>query len=631
MWLSGRCRGFNGKKMLKETTVKQEIGSLPMGANKTSNGIAFKVWAPNAQEVFITGTFNDFSPDSHPMEKSENGIWVIEIPEADYGDQYKYRIINGEQELFRNDPYARELTDSAGNTIIVDPNYNWGDDNFKLAPWNELVIYEMHVGTFNTVEQGKPGNFKTVIDKLPYLKSLGINAIQIMPPLEFPGGFSWGYNLSHPFAIETEYGGVNGFKDLVKAAHTQGIGIILDVVFNHLGPCDLDLWRFDGWYENDLGGIYFYNDWRAETPWGHTRPDYGRGEVRSYLKDNALMWITEYKVDGLRFDSVLYMRNVEGYALEPDKEIPEAWSVLQWINEEIKKVKPEVLTIAEDLTGNEWVTKSVEDGGAGFSTQWDMSFGHPVRAAITSPEDESRNMEAVGEALTKYYNGDHIHRVIYTESHDEVANGKVRIPEEIMPGKVSSWYAKKRSTLGAGLVFSAPGIPMIFQGQEFLEDRWFTATDPLEWCKAEKFDGIVHMYRELIALRKNTKGTTAGLAGPFIQVNHINNNDKIIAFHRWDKGGTDDSVMLIFNFANKAHENYNIGLPSGGLWKARLNSDWEGFDERFSNHDAFDIIANKGEKDGYEFNANISIGPYSFLVYSLGKQNEQEQNELELK
>jgi len=600
-----------------------------MGANRTENGILFKLWAPNAEKIFIIGSFNNFGKESHPMQRDEHGIWFLEIPEAKFGDEYKYRIINGKKELYKNDPYARELTHSSGNSIIVDPDYDWENDNFHLDHWNKLVIYEMHIGTFNA-KDGKQGTFGTVIEKLAYLKSLGINAIEIMPPLEFPGEYSWGYNLSHPYAIESEYGGAIGFKDLVKAAHKHGIGIILDVVYNHMGPMDLDLWQFDGWNENDGGGIYFYNDWKSETPWGHTRPDYGRGEVRTYLKDNALMWINEYHVDGLRFDSVLYMRNVEGYSLNPDTEIAEAWSLLQWINEEIKKIKPDAITIAEDLTENEWVTKPVSDGGAGFDAQWDLQFSLPIREAITTYTDESRNMDSIADAISKYFNGDHIQRVIYTESHDEVANGKKRIPEEIWPGKVGSWFSKKRSTLGAGLVFTSPGIPMIFQGQEFLEDRWFEETDPLDWARADKYDGIVNMYKEMISLRRNLRNTTAGLSGPFTYVHHVNNEDKILAFHRWDKGGSNDSVIVIFNFANKAHTFYNLGFPFPGLWKARFNSDWEGFDEKFSNHDSFDIIAEEGEKDGYLYNGSISIGPYSFLVYSLGSVEEMNPMEFKL-
>lgn len=599
--------------MLKETIKTTHYA---MGANQCKNGISFCVWAPNADKVFVTGTFNDFSPDKNPMESDGAGNWFVEIPEAKFGDQYKYRIINGDKELIKNDPYAKELTNSAGNSIIVDPYYDWENDSFKLDAWNKLVIYEMHVGTFNTIPDGTPGDFKSVIEKLPYLKELGINVIQIMPPLEFPGSFSWGYNPSYPFAIESDYGGAKGFKDLVKEAHKHDIGVILDVVYNHFGPGDLDLWQFDGWSENEGGGIYFYNDWKSKTPWGNTRPDFGRGEVRTFLKDNALMWINEYHVDGLRFDSVLYMRNVEGQVNNPATDIPEAWSILQWINEEVKKAKPEALTIAEDLTGNEWVTKDTSVGGAGFDTQWDMNFVHPVREAIITMEDSLRDMSAICNAINKYYNGDHMHRVIYTESHDEVANGKARVPEEIWPGKVGSWFSKKRSTLGAGLVFTSPGIPMIFQGQEFLEDRWFEDTKPLSWCRADKFDGIVHMYREMIALRRNLHGTTAGLSGSFVQIFHVNNEDKILAMHRWDKGGPKDSVIIIFNFANKAHNGYSIGLPCNGIWKARFNSDWEGFDEKFTNHSSFDTEAQEGEKDGQPFNGLINIGPYSFLVYS---------------
>ena len=130
-----------------------------------------------------------------------------------------------------------------------------------------------------------------------------------MPLAEFAGELSWGYNPACIFAVETDYGGPLGFKRFVKAVHQAGMGVILDVVYNHFGPSDLDLWQFDGWSENGLGGIYFYNDWRAETPWGSTRPDYGRKEVRQFIRDNAMMWLEEYHVDGLRLDMTLYMRH----------------------------------------------------------------------------------------------------------------------------------------------------------------------------------------------------------------------------------------------------------------------------------------------------------------------------------
>jgi 1,4-alpha-glucan branching enzyme len=175
---------------------------------------------------------------------------------------------------------------------------------------DELVIYELHVGTLNVKTEGQTGTFDSAMEKLPYLRDLGINAVELMPVAEFPGDFSWGYNPAHPFAVESGYGGADGLKRFVKAAHQHGIAVIIDVVYNHLGPSDLALWQFDGWSENGKGGIYFYNDHRAQAPWGETHPDYGRGEMRRYLRDNALMWLDEYRTDGLRWDMIIYIKNI---------------------------------------------------------------------------------------------------------------------------------------------------------------------------------------------------------------------------------------------------------------------------------------------------------------------------------
>ena len=171
-----------------------------------------------------------------------------------------------------------------------------------------------------------------------------------MPPFEFAGDISWGYNPSHLFAIESAYGGPDAFKHFVREAHAHGIAVIVDVVFNHLGPSDLDLWRFDGWAEGEWGGIYFYNDERAVTPWGATRPDYGRGEVRTFLRDSAMTWLEEFRCDGLRFDATVHIRTVEGYPARPGSvALPDGSSFLAWINDEIRARQPWKITIAEDL------------------------------------------------------------------------------------------------------------------------------------------------------------------------------------------------------------------------------------------------------------------------------------------
>ncbi len=170
-----------------------------------------------------------------------------------------------------------------------------------------------------------------------------------MPPFEFAGDISWGYNPAHLFAIESGYGGPDAFKRFIRDAHAHGIAVIVDVVYNHLGPSDLDLWRFDGWAEGDGGGIYFYNDERGVTPWGATRPDYGRGEVRTFLRDSAMTWLEEFRCDGLRFDSTVYIRTVDGDPGDPASALPDGWSFLAWLNDEIRARQPWKITIAEDL------------------------------------------------------------------------------------------------------------------------------------------------------------------------------------------------------------------------------------------------------------------------------------------
>ncbi len=589
-----------------------------MGTILFPGGVAFRVWAPNASQVFASGSFNHWSVSANPFASEGNGNWSVEVPGAKIGDEYQFVIRNGAQPLIHHkNPYASEVVNSSGNAIIHDPNFDWTGDDFTLPPWNELVIYEMHVGTFNAAQGQGPGTFSAVIPKLAYLRDLGVNAIEIMPVPEFPMDRSWGYNPSQPFSVESALGGPQGCYQFVKAAHALGLGVILDVVYNHFGPGDLDLWRFDGWFSADHnGGIYFYDNNRAGTAWGDTRPDYGRPEVRQYIRDNAVFWLNKYRMDGLRFDSVVNIRNRNGDNNDPANDLADGWSLLQWINNDIRASQPWKITIAEDLQNNEWITKPTGAGGAGFGSQWEAGFVHPIRQAIIPANDAERDMGAVSEALTRQYNGEAVQRVIYTESHDEVANGHARVPEEIWPGNAGSWFSRKRSTLGAALVFTAPGLPMIFQGQEFLQDSYFQDSVPLDWTRLQTFGGIQLLYRDLIRLRRNWYNQTRGLRGPNIQVHHINHADKVIGFHRWERGGAGDDVVVIANFANQSYDGYWLGLPRAGLWRVRFNSDWQGYSSDFSNHPGFDVQAEAGPQDQMDFHTSVGLGPYSVLILS---------------
>ena len=239
-----------------------------------------------------------------------------------------------------------------------------------------------------------------------------------------------------------------------------------------------------------------------------------------------------------------------------------------------------------------------------------------------TPSDDDRNMDEVRAAIERRFDGDAFKRVIYTESHDEVGDlggkpeGGLRVPEDIHRGSADSWYAKKRSTLGAAVVFTSPGIPMIFQGQEMLEWIQFTGNSRMDWNKVNRFPGIVQLYRDLIRLRRNWFNNTRGLRGHNVNVFHVNQADKAIAVHRWQDGGPGDDVVVVLNFANRAYPSYAIGLPRPGTWHVRFNSDWSGYSPDFGNHHSYDTAANWGERDGMPCHANVGIGPYTAIILS---------------
>ena len=492
-----------------------------------------------------------------------------------------------------------------------------------MPAWNDLVIYEMHIGTFNNVA-GASGTFADATAKLDHL---GVNAIEIMPAEDFDTETSMGYNPNLLFAIDDAYGTQNAVQKFVKEAHARGLAVIFDVVYNHFGPGTGEcLWQLDGWSRDDrpdLGGIYFYSDERAICDFGD-RPDFGRPEVRQFIRDNAMMWLHEYRADGLRVDSTINIRRAIGKGRDLG-ELPEGWGLMQWINDDKDRELPWTITISEDLQNEEALTRATGAGGAGFDSQWDLSFFQALCAAVIAPTDEGRDLQAVANALGRRYNGDAFQRVIYSESHDEVTirDGRAlgRLPEKIWPGNADSWPAKKRSTLAAALALTAPGIPMLFQGQELLE--WGSWSDNprnnpnamLDWSKKDRFRGIFNLYRDLVRLRRNWFNNTRGLHGHGLNVFHVNDDAKVIAFHRWADGGPGDDVVVVASFAGRAFDAYSIGFPRAGTWYLRFNSDFAGYDPTFGNK-GYDTTAGDGELHGLPFHGDVGLGAYSVLVYS---------------
>ena len=360
------------------------------GASVYDGGATFRVWAPNAAKVAVSIQGDGAAAVASPLFNEGNGYWSADVAGALPRQQYQILVGDGSPKI---DPCALAVTNSAGVGLIYDPNFPW-KNAFGMPPWNELAIYELHAHTFPDKAPNPADMLDAVAADLPYLRDLGINAIEVMPAAEFPGDVSWGYNPSDVFAVESSYGGPDALKRFVDAAHGLGIAVILDVVYNHFGPNDLATWQFDGWFGQwngqDMGGIYFYQDWRTWTPWGSkNRPDYGRPEVRKFIRDNALMWLNEFRIDGLRFDSTIYTRNVYGHGGDaiddPNNLGGWGWNLLKWVNDEVKASQPWKITIAEDMQDELAITRPTGQGGAGFGSQWGSGFVHSIRDIVFSP------------------------------------------------------------------------------------------------------------------------------------------------------------------------------------------------------------------------------------------------------
>jgi 1,4-alpha-glucan branching enzyme len=589
-----------------------------MGALPHDGGTTFRVWAPHAASVAVVGTFNDWDADRNPLARDDRGraeTWSADVRGAKPGDEYRFVLHGPSGDLNRIDPRARRLTNSIGNGVIYADDFAWGDGEFHQPPWNDLVVYELHVGTFSPGMHGRPGTLDGVRKRLPYLRELGVGAIQLMPPFEFAGDRSWGYNPAYSFAVESNYGAPDDLKALVRDAHAIGIAVFLDVVYNHLGPSDLDLWQFDGWSENGKGGIYFYEDERSTTPWGDTRPDYGRSEVRAFLRDSAMQWLDEFRVDGLRWDATAWISSIYGGGSRSPDRIEDGWRFMADTNTKIAERFPGRLTIAEDLRSDAAVTSSASDGGAAFGAQWDGAFVYFVRSALIAADDKDRDVGSVAGSIV-VNPADAFKRVIYTESHDEDANGSARVPEEIWPGYADSWASKKRATLGSAIVLTSPGIPMLFQGQELVEGSWFNDEDGLDWTLRHRHAGLLRLHRDLIALRRNAADVSRGLRGPNVTVHLVNTDAKVLAWHRWLEGGPRDDVIVLANFSANAYPDYLVGVPRAGRWRVRFNSDWDGYDPEFETVDSLDADSQPEGQDGMTQRIAVGLGPYSVVILS---------------
>lgn len=614
-------------------------GHKGMGAIPYPGGVTFRVWSMFADSVLVAGDFNGWSATATPLARDVPGgnYWSVDVPGAKAGQAYKFVLpyaAKPGRDIYRMDPYVRSLVPDANgvmNGVVASTETAYEGGPYNTPAWNEAVIYELHIPTFNA-SAGSPGTFDSAMVRLRDLVELGINAVEIMPLGQFPGTAGTGYNPGYIFAVDDDYGGPDGFRTYVNATHSQGIAVILDVVYNHVSG--LDLWQFDGWsidgnlcpwcaghaanYTN--GGIYFFEDGRAHTPYSHARFDVGRSEVCQYLFDNVTRWLEDRFLDGLRLDSTVSIRNIqdqfENWSLV--QAVPEGIALLQQINQHVQSTQGWKITIAEDLQGDGAITSPVGAGGYGFGAQWDDNFCGKVRWAATAPMDSQRNIGDLAGAIAGMNGGNAFKSILYSENHDkdDPSQGG-RLPAIIGGGVADSWFARKQSTLAACVVLSAPGIPMLFMGQEFLEYRPFpnygADPQPIDWSRKDTYSGIWALYRDMIRLRRDWFNNTRGLRGANVHVLPVS-GDNVLAYHRWDQGGGGDDVMVICNFANQSYANYQVGVPRPGMWRVRFNSDSSNYG--FGNWPCYDTDGNGPPMNGMPSSADVSLGAYTCLVLS---------------
>ena len=591
---SSAARGFAG-----------ELGAI---VQKTPGGRAkstlFRVWAPHAESVAVTGTFNHWNPRRHAMKKEGvSGVWSLEVREAKPGDEYMF-LINGEVE--RKDPRARMVTSSEGKGVIYDTSgFDWGRDwRRPEVALGDLVIYKLHPGTFHDPDpqDGEPGTLHEAIAKLDHLAQMGINCVLLMPVNEFAGRYSWGYNPSDLFAIESAYGGPDALKEFVKACHERGITVHVDIVHNHYGPGDLSLWQFDGHGGGEnSAGIYFYEDnARGATPWG-PRPDFGRPEVVVFVHDQVRMWFDEYRIDGLRWDSTINIRAIDNGAT-PN---PEGERLLDGIAHMIRKEYPDRISIAEDSVGDRR-----------FDASWEYEFhtagSDGVVPQLLRTSDAAQRVEDIARRVDSELG---FRRVIYTENHDETGllNGKRRIITEVSADDPHSLKARRKNALAAVLTLTSPGVPLIFMGQELLEPKEFNDSNPLDWQRGEDAFRAFLLHRDLVHLRRNLAGHSEALTDVQARVVMTDEENKVLAFRRYVAGRPDEDLLVVLNFSGRQIEDLPVRFPRAGDWSVVLNTDDPRYGREFTAAGATRVRA-----DG-RLEAAVTLAPYSAQIFAAGR------------
>jgi len=524
--------------------------STPNGARDRGDGtVTFALWAPWKKSVHLIGDFNNWNMQADPLAVDERGLWWIEKQLGPGTHAYQF-VIDGETTV--SDPYARGLRWAGGSPqphALVEVGakpYQWGDGGFGIKPLNQLVIYELHVGDFSL-----EGTFEGVIAKLDHLAGLGVDAIELMPIQEFPGDRSWGYNPAYFFTPEASYGSADDLKRLIDAAHQKGIGVILDMVFNHTtgdSPINL-LYHYD---QNP----YFSTD---GNPWGFPDFNLWNDATKRLLHDIQDYWLTDYHIDGFRYDYVEGMR-YDGIG---------GMSFIAWA---ARQSKPYAYLIAEDIVADPAaVVRDTE-----IDASWHWQFTKVLRAQLREGEYQGNqygDLDALLRVLTFGGDGyaDNAQPVNYLESHDEE-----RIMLEVMTNPaIDEAGALRKSMLGAIMLFTAQGVPMLYHGQEFGARAPKTidvSKIPWEHMASDAGQALYKHYAALAYLRHTQAALQTNNFEPLL----VDHERKLLAYHRWADNGSD--VVVAINLTPES-QHVAIDFPRAGRWHEWLNDYDEGVGE----------------------------------------------------
>ena len=561
----------------------EALGARRLRADDTP-GVRFAVWAPNASRVSLVGDFCGWDGRLLPMRcLGGSGVFELFVPGLEVGAYYKYEIRTREGALrLKSDPLGRWMEAPPGSASrIAESAYAWGDAEWMQArarrdpPREPISVYEVHLGSWGGAAGtgGRAPGYREIAPALArHVRSLGMTHVELLPVTEHPFAPSWGYQVTGYYAPTSRYGEPDDFRFFVDHLHQQGIGVILDWVPAHFPRDDFALRRFDG------TALYEHADpRRGEHPdWGTLIFDYGRREVRNFLMANALYWLGEFHVDGLRVDAVASMLYLD-YSRRPGEWTPnrhggrenlDAVEFLRLLNETVAEEQPGCFTAAEESTAWPGVTRAARDGGLGFTFKWNMGWMHDtLRYFSRDPVHRRWHQDELTFAMLY----EHSERFLMPLSHDEVVHGKGSLYAR-MPGDPWQRLANLRALLA--YQWTRPGKQLVFMGTELAPPDewnhdatldWRLADDPLRAGLSRWLADLGVLYREEPALWRRDPDPEG-----FRWIDCRDREHSIFSYLRQDGAR---HVAVVLNLTPTPHAEYRVGVPSGPRYRVRLDSD----------------------------------------------------------